>query len=223
MADPFAVPASMRSLRKASRSADDPTYAPAPTQAAAGSSAYVPGGPLAVNGTEFAPDDQHGPIYRHALTEAHDNRFREYERKAFSAFDPTTDSGDLRSHLMAQQDVGRQAGMWGPQGTMSALGWAPWYEAINAISDKSGHEAVVSARGMGASAPESPKAGLPPGYTEDRYKQEVDQYVAGGKAPKFTESDFRGFPEVNERFNQEVQSRQRAAPSMRSLAKQGGR
>lgn len=193
---------------------------------------YVPGGPLTVNGTDFAPDDQQGPIYRHALTESHDDRFRDYERNAYAAFDPATSGHvDLRSHLMGQADVPRQAGMWGPQGTMSATGWAPWYESINAISDQSGKEAVVSARGMGGTGTERKATGrtpltqsssLPPGYSEDRYKQELDAFAAGGKAPAFAGTDFRSMPEVGERFQREVAQRQQQAPSMRALAKQGG-
>jgi hypothetical protein len=70
---------------------------------------------------------------------------------------------------------------------------------------------------------DAPKPGLPTGYTERQYGDELNQFAAGGKTPGFAESDTSGFPEIGSRFRSEMQARTSGRPpSIRALAKQGG-
>lgn len=101
---------------------------------------------------------------------------------------------------------------------------AALFEAPQVIAENLGKTAKVNYKTL--DLPNAPMAGLPPGYTEDRYRQELDDFVRGGPAPAFTASDTRGFPEVQQRFQREIAQRQRAsqgqARSLAALAKQGG-
>lgn len=57
-------------------------------------------------------------------------------------------------------------------------------------------------------------AGLPAGYTEDRFVDEVDRFKHGGREPGFARS--QNLPETEARFRRAM-----AAPSMAALVKRG--
>lgn len=160
-------------------------------------------------------DTASAEAYKGLLTRSADRRLR-LER----------DDQDAQYDAMgAEGQRSKAAAGWGRMQTDAARQgynsqWTPFFEAQRVIGDNLGKPVKMNVGSL--ALPGSNKPGLPAGYTEGQYGDEVNAFVNGGEAPGFTDSDTSNFPDVGQRLRQEVRARQQRAPSMQSLAKQGG-
>lgn len=138
--------------------------------------------------------------------------------RIFGGGDPVDSFNAANS--MAGNAVARSQSDQGSGPTGYARQFVPFFEAQHLQADINPGMTFKTDFGGLSDLPASPKPGLPPGYTDDRYKRELDTYAGGGAAPGFTDSDSSGFPEVGKRFQSEMSAR--LAPSLRSLKRQGG-
>jgi hypothetical protein len=152
--------------------------------------------------------------YADVLGQSADRRRRLDNAQSDAAFSAAGPDG-TRGQLMSQFGRAQAEGANGPAGWNRQ--WTPFFESMNVLGDNSGKNYELDARTL--DTPTAPSAGLPPGYTDDRYNTELNTFAGGGAAPGFASTDTRGFPEIGQRFQTEMKKR---AASMAALAKQGG-
>lgn len=169
--------------------------------------------------TEADPAETGAVSWQQSLGESHDARVQQ-QRAAGDAVIPITSSLYAQDRMFNTVNRAREDAASGPGG------WnRPWANLFEAMHQAAGDKELKVGGSFGTQ--NSPGPGLPPGYTEDRYRAELDAFAAGGKEPGFASSDFSGFPAIGDRFAREVGTRQQQAArqpaSIAALARQGGR